>query len=401
MRRRSFLSRASKYVASTFCGTTALATPSSHRGSRSPRNPCYVHNQAGMCLRHIPAQHCILGISDLERDAVKREASELLPSHALSWVDYLSKDFPRRLTEIQRSFYISTCQVTVGSFATFVRDTGYITEGELSGLGSVGLDLNTGVPAYRPDHNWGETRGTPNWIVENVKSETGFKQSARHPVVCVSWNDAANFCNWLSLKDGVPPKEWCFRARPGRQLQIEMEPIDGYGDASGYRLPTEDEWECACRAGTISRYHNGADDEDCLRFLANVPDKSLKHVWSLQGQAQPPWAKPWDDGFPFTAPVCCFRPNGYCLYDMHGNVGEWCARNLDTADDHRISYPSDVPPGTPEWPDYSDPIDDFYPVRGGVWLDPPYGLRSGDRGTHLRHPVVSAADIGFRVVRTA
>ena len=117
----------------------------------------------------------------------------------------------------------------------------------------------------------------------------GFAQTDLHPVVCVSWNDAVAFCDWLSRKEGKT-----------------------------YRLPTEAEWEYACRAGTTTRYWCG-DDPEGLARAANVPDasaKSLFPAWKTIGAS---------DGCVFTAPVGSYRPNPFGLYDMHGNAWQWCS----------------------------------------------------------------------------
>jgi formylglycine-generating enzyme required for sulfatase activity len=117
------------------------------------------------------------------------------------------------------------------------------------------------------------------------------------------------------------------------------------------------------------------------------------------------YAMTWDDAYPFTAPVGKFQRNKFRLYDMHGNVGEWCRDWYDpdfyksadaTKPDPMRGDPgpeidiSGVIPGAPKRT--------LRMIRGGVWLDPVTGLRSADRKTHLRHPIDAAADIGFRVV---
>jgi formylglycine-generating enzyme required for sulfatase activity len=111
-----------------------------------------------------------------------------------------------------------------------------------------------------------------------------------HPVGVVSWNDATEFCQWLS-------------AREGRL----------------YRLPTEAEWECACRAGTRTRWYFGDDPGDMIRF-GNIENRRSKVA---KGEANEAAAYP-DNGFAFTAPVGSFLPNPWGLYDMHGNVWEHC-----------------------------------------------------------------------------
>src|SRR5262249_33763401 len=124
----------------------------------------------------------------------------------------------------------------------------------------------------------------------------GRRQTERHPVLNVSWNDAVAFCEWLS----------------------EQERKEGWT----YRLPTEAEWEYACRAGTSTPFSCG-DIVWSLRKHANLADASLRP--KLKGRAYDNWGfAPWDDGCPFDAPVGSFRPNPWGLYDMHGNVLQWC-----------------------------------------------------------------------------
>jgi len=120
------------------------------------------------------------------------------------------------------------------------------------------------------------------------------------PVVEVSWHEVSAFATWLSGRD-----------EGGRT----------------YRLPTEAEWEYACRAGTTGRYFWGSDPADAGTW-ANVRDRELarwEQRWVEAGMLQPAAIFPSDDGYVLTAPVASFRPNAWGLYDMLGNVAELCA----------------------------------------------------------------------------
>ena len=112
-------------------------------------------------------------------------------------------------------------------------------------------------------------------------------------MVAVSWNDVMAFCGWLTTEEARP----C-------------------------RLPTEAEWEYACRAGTATRYFCG-DDPMGLERVANLADASLRRTVPLFEPCKD--LERWDDRFPFTAPVGQFQPNGFGLHDVYGNVQEWCA----------------------------------------------------------------------------
>ncbi len=110
----------------------------------------------------------------------------------------------------------------------------------------------------------------------------------RQPVVEVSWSEAAAFAEWLSHQSGKI-----------------------------IRLPREFEWEYACRAGTTTIRYWGDNPEDACLY-ANVADLSAKREW-------PEWSvHNCDDGFMVTSPVGSFKPNRFFLYDMLGNVWEWC-----------------------------------------------------------------------------
>jgi formylglycine-generating enzyme required for sulfatase activity len=199
------------------------------------------------------------------------------------------KDEERHAVEISRPFYLGVHTVTVGQFKEFVRSTDHRTEAEKDDLLTWGYNSSK-LKFERRSRKAppGLPRASYNWL------RVGWKQTDRHPVVNVSWNDAVAFCAWLSKQEGQT-----------------------------YRLPTEAEWEYACRAGTSTPFHCG-DATIALKGYANVRDRALKA--KLHADYSKKWVFViWNDGHPFTAPVGSYKPNAWGLYDMHGNVWQWCS----------------------------------------------------------------------------
>ena len=211
-----------------------------------------------------------MGASDEEIDKFTAEAREQKINY---YPDVIKSNRPEHRVRISKPFYLSVCDVTVQEFSKFVQASGYRTEAEKDGKGGY---------VYLPEtRNWTEKAGL-TW------QNPGIPQEQDHPVIMVSWNDTQSFCTWLNGKEG-----------------------------RSNRLPTEAEWEYACRAGTTSYWNLGNDPSD-LQQAANVADKSFREKFPTAAAA------PWDDGYPFTAPVGRFKPNHFGLYDMHGNVWQWC-----------------------------------------------------------------------------
>jgi formylglycine-generating enzyme required for sulfatase activity len=192
--------------------------------------------------------------------------------------DTSSSERPQHRARITQPFYLGTYEVTKGQFRKFVDATGYKTDAEKDGKGGGGYtsDKDSSFPfEQRANFTW------RHW---------GVDQSDESPVANVSQNDAVAFCEWLSKKEGNP-----------------------------YGLPTEAQWEYACRAGTTTLYYNGNEPEELTR-IANVADKTTKE--KIQ---KFPWGVASSDGWAFTSPVGQFRSNNFGLYDMIGNAWEWCA----------------------------------------------------------------------------
>jgi formylglycine-generating enzyme required for sulfatase activity/tetratricopeptide (TPR) repeat protein len=125
--------------------------------------------------------------------------------------------------------------------------------------------------------------------------------SADCPVNNVTWYEAAAYCNWLSEQEGIPPDQWCYEKNAQSQYGPGMKLAANYLQRTGYRLPTEAEWENACRAGAITRFYFGESEELLPRY-----------GWYQKNAQNRFW------------PVGSLKPNDFGLFDMHGNIWQWC-----------------------------------------------------------------------------
>ena len=253
--------------------------------------------------------------------------------------DLFKNEHPQHRVRITKPFCLGTYHVTRGQFRQFVADTAYKTDAEKG--------QTPGAFGWDPDKKAFRLYAMYSW------RNAGFEQTDEHPVVNVSWNDAVAFCKWLSKKEGKT-----------------------------YRLPTEAEWEYACRAGTTTRYSSG-DDPETLAQVGNVADATTKEKfpdWKYTIKA--------NDGYVFTAPVGKFKPNAFGLYDMHGNAWQWCADWYGA--EYYVASPADDPIG----PDFGH----VRVLRGGSWLGRPDRTRSAGRDWGAPDDRFNFS--GFRVART-
>lgn len=213
-----------------------------------------------------------------------------------------------------RSYAIGKHEITVGQFRQFVEETGYVTTAESAGGAKVfvGTKVET-----RPDASW---------------KRPYFEQDERHPVVCVSWYDAVEYCNWRSRREGLQP---CYTGS-GHAIACDFA-------ADGYRLPTEAEWEFAARGRGLTRRYAWGNSEPYVRGrrAGNVRDEAARREWGLDRI----W-NGYDDGYAYTAPVKSFAPNALGLYDLSGNVYEWCWDWY--AEGYYTKSPAENPTGPPK-----------------------------------------------------
>jgi len=215
---------------------------------------------------------------------------------------------------LPKQYYMGIYPVTVGDFKRFVDKVGYKTEGERDGKGAYG------------------------WTGKEWKQDAkitwrnpGFTQTAQDPVVCVSWNDAESYCQWLSEVEG-----------------------------KSYRLPTESEWEYGCRAGSRTAYCFGEDEA-----------RLSEYAWY------------YGNSVSTTHPVGQKAPNAWGLYDMHGNVWEWCS-----------DWYGDYPSGTVTDPTGAS-TGSCRVGRGGSWRNEAALCRSADRFRCA--PSSRGSYLGFRL----
>jgi formylglycine-generating enzyme required for sulfatase activity len=211
-----------------------------------------------------------------------------------------SDERPVHKVSIKESFYIGRTEVTVRQFRAFAEATGYKTQADRGNWGY--------------NYAWGFTivpgRGF-NW------HKPKFPQTEENPAVCISWNDAVAFCSWISKETG-----------------------------RHFRLPSEAEWEYACRGGKDFDYAENPNEAGWYR----------------------------DNSGNKTHPVAQKKPNDWGLYDMHGNAWEWC---LDVWHSNYKGAPTDGSPWLTE--DYLPRIAIRRVLRGGAWCRRDFELNASYR----------------------
>ena len=302
---------------------------------------------------YIPPGEFTMGSTKAERDWATGIEGGAAPGTARE--TYEGEARPAR---IKQGFWMGRTEVSVGQFNQFAKDSGYVTDAEKPGGHTQcfdpewdGYHLTTKVSQpWKPMS--GKSWRDPNW---------GFPQQDDFPVVCVSWHDGRAFCEWLTKRE-----------RSAGRLTEDLE----------YRLPTDAEWEYACRGGHPHSYFWwGNEIEDGEGRL------NTSSIDFLPGRQRTwPLAKtPWSDGYSFVSPVDHYGEkgrNGFGLADTCGGVWEIALDDFD-------------PKGAHEEP-YFVPADPHPVCRGGNYFDVPGNARCAVR-LGLQGPAYSDSRDGFRI----
>lgn len=247
-------------------------------------------------------------------------------------------------------FYMDECAVTNEAFGWFIRESGYVTEAERFGWSYV---FHLFVSAATAEKVSQTPVQTPWWLVVEGADwshpegpDSGLEGRGDHPVVHITWNDAMAYCQW-----------------------------------SGKRLPTEAEWEYAARGGLVQKRYPWGDE-------LKPGGEHRCNIW----QGKFPVKDHASDGYSGTAPAKSYQPNGYGLYNMSGNVWEWCADWFSPT--YYTSGETDNPAG----PKHGS----AKVMRGGSYLcHSSYCNRYRVAARNKNTPDSSSGNVGFRCVKSA
>lgn len=191
---------------------------------------------------------------------------------------YMHYENPLRIVKA-KAYSISTTEISNRQFSKFINETQYVTDAEKA---KSAMTFHTGLDEFE----WVEDTSA-NWRFPFGKKNGGIGQKMDHPVTCISFSDARAYCSW-----------------------------------AGVRLPSLDEWEIASRAGSTADYFWGDEPERINEFANTWKGKNHR-------------AADASEDFLYTAPVASYKPNAFGLYDVYGNVFEFCSGLTENAKQYK------------------------------------------------------------------
>jgi len=234
-------------------------------------------------------------------------------------------------------------------------------------------------------YNWATNHGYSFDHPGSWFAGVNYSKGQNHPVHSVNWHDTVKWCNARSEMENKLPAYYTNAALSGRYRSGQVAPFVNWN--SGYRLPTEAEWEKAARGGASGLRFPWGDEITFIRANYHSAFTFFEpEVFELEYRNR--FHPAFNDGVvPYTSPVGYFAPNGYGLYDMAGNVSEWCwdwYGNYDSA--------SQTDPRGP-----ASTADSFRVIRGGTWHNSPVNSRVAARSDSY-YPAFNDQYLGFRSV---